>query len=155
MHRRLVNPALASLSGDRAQYFNTLVDRIERDPRTEGMANLVYLVLKESIPYLSTDLPESDLMEQLFVFVGTNRACFNKILFDPRYLENPGLFSKVTKEFVLQVLSSALEHHKIMEAETQKQRAANTYKFSWPNYDSENPFPYEEDGGEDAGDDET
>jgi hypothetical protein len=35
----------------------------ERDPRTKNLANLIYLVLKETIPFLSTSLPESDLIE--------------------------------------------------------------------------------------------
>jgi len=41
------------------------------------------------------------------------------------------------------VLSSALEQHKIDEAGKAKELAANTYRFSWPDYDSENPFPYD------------
>ena len=147
MHRRLVNPTLAALSGDRARYFCGLVDLVERDPRTENLSNLVYLVLKEAIPFLSIDLPDTDLVEKLFVFVGANRARLNKILFDPRYLENPALFTNVTKEFVLGVLTSTLAQHEIDEAEAAKQRAANTYRFSWPDYNSDNPFPY--DDGED------
>jgi hypothetical protein len=140
------------LSGERALYFSRLVERIERDPRIRDSANLVYLILKETIPYLPTDLAESDLIDQVFAFTRTNRARFNKILFDPRYLENPALFSEVTKEFVLAVLSSALDQHQIDEAEKAKQRAANTYRFSWPDYESRNPFPYGDD--EDEGEDE-
>jgi hypothetical protein len=130
VHRRLVNPALATLKGDRAQYFCGLVDMAERDPRTKNLANLIYLVLKETIPFLSTSLPESDLIEQLFDYVGANRARFNKILFDPQYLENPALFSDVTKEFVLTVLTSTLAQHQIDEAEIAKQHSAKTYRFS-------------------------
>ena len=144
MHRRLVNPALAAFSGDRTLYFSKLVEQIDSDPRTEGLANLVYLILKETIAYLPTDVAQSDLIDQLFAFAGANRARFNRILFDPRYLKNPALFSEVTKEFVRQVLSSALEQHKIDESEKDKERAANTYRFSWPDYDSENSFPYDD-----------
>lgn len=150
MHRRLVNSTLAALSGNRAQYFCGLVDLVERDPRSENLANLIYLVLKESIPYLSTDLAESDLADRLFAFVGANRARFNKILFDPRYLENPALFSEVTKEFVLQILTSALARHDIDETEMAKQRSAKTYRFSWPDYNSDNPFPYDDAAGGDG-----
>ncbi|NQV83611.1 MAG: hypothetical protein HQ494_07290 [Rhodospirillales bacterium] len=146
MHRRLVNPALATLSGDRASYFFRLVEQVERDPRTQNSANLVYLVLKETIPFLPTDLEQSDLIDRVFAFTAANRVRFNKILFDPRYLENPALFSEVTKEFVLAVLSAALDQHQIIEAEAAKKHAANTYRFSWPDYDSKNPFPYDDDG---------
>jgi hypothetical protein len=80
----------------------------------------------------------------LFDYVGANRARFNKVLFDPQYLENPALFSDVTKEFVLTVLTSTLAQHQIDEAEIAKQHSAKTYRFSWPNYDSDNPFPYDD-----------
>lgn len=52
VHRKIVNPVLAKLNGDRAEFFNGLVDRIERDSRIETAPNLVFLVLKETIPYL-------------------------------------------------------------------------------------------------------
>jgi len=152
VHRRLVNPTLEKFNGDRAQYFYGLVDLIERDPRTENFANLIYLVLKETIPYLNTALPESDLAEQLFTFVEDNRTRFNKILFDPQYLLNPALFSNVTKEFVLTILTSSLSQHTIDEAEIAKQQAAETYRFSWPDYDSDNPFPYDDGEGEEEED---
>ncbi|MBT3306827.1 MAG: hypothetical protein HN377_10145 [Alphaproteobacteria bacterium] len=149
MHKRLVNPALAALSGDRASYFTGLVEQVERDPRIEHSANLVYLILKETIPFLPTDLAPADLINQVFAFAAANRARFNKILFDPRYLENPALFSEVTKEFVLGVLSAAMDQHQLIEAEAAKEQAANTYRFSWPDYDSENPFPYDDENDED------
>ena len=147
VHRRIVNPALAGLSGDRAGYFAALVDRVERDPRTGDSANLVYLVLKETIPYLSTNFPEADLIEQLFAFVDDNRARLNKILFDPAYLENPALFAEATKDFVKLVLSSAMEQHEIEEIEKAKIRAANTYRFTWPDYESDKAFPYKDEDG--------
>ncbi len=151
MHRRLINPTLAALSSDRARYFCALVDLVERDPRTENLSNLLYLVLKETIPYLSINLPDSDLAKKLFVYVGANRARLNKILFDPQYLENPTMFSNVTKEFVLTVLTSTLVRHEIEEAEAAKQRAADTYRFSWPDYNSDNPFPYDDEEEDGAG----
>ena len=129
MHRRLVNPTLATFNGDRAQYFCGLVDLIERDPRTENFANLIYLVLKETIPYLNTALPESDLAEQLFTFVEDNRTRFNKILFDTQYLLNPALFSNVTKEFVLTILTSSLSQHTIDEAEIASSRLPKLIAF--------------------------
>ena len=148
VHRRIVNPALAGLSGDRAGHFAAVVDRVERDPRTGDFANLVYSVLKETIPFLPTDRPKADLIERLFAFVGDNRVRLYKILFDPVHLENPAPFAEATKDFVMQVLSSALERHEIDEIENAKIRAADTYRFSWPDYDPDKAFPYKDEDGD-------
>ncbi len=147
VHRRIVDPALATLSRDRAGYFAAVVDLVEHDPRTGDSANLIYLVLKEAIPYLPATFPEAGLIEHLFAFIGDNRTRLNKILFDPAYLENPALFAEATKDFVKRVLSSALERHEIEEIEKAKIRAANTYRFTWPDYESDKAFPYEDEDG--------
>jgi hypothetical protein len=104
VHRRIVNPALAELTGERAVYFSSLADRVDQDKRSEAVSNLVFMVLKKTIPYLPADFAEADLIDRLLVFVMDNRKRLNKILFDPAYLENPSLFSEATKDFVLQVL---------------------------------------------------
>lgn len=145
VHRRLVNPALAGLAGERAVYFSSLADRVEKDRRSEAVSNLVFMVLKETIPYLPTDIAEADLIDRLFAFVTDNQTRLNNVLFDPEYLKNPSLFSEATKDFVLQVLGSALERNEIEEIRKAKVRAANTYRFSWPDYDPDQAFPYEDD----------
>jgi hypothetical protein len=57
VHRKIIDPVLKNLDPSRADYFNRLVDRVERDPRTETVPNLVNLALRETIPYLPADLP--------------------------------------------------------------------------------------------------
>jgi hypothetical protein len=140
VHRRIVNPALEALSGERAVYFCTLVERVEKDKRIDSVSNLIFMVLKETIPYLPTELSPVDLTNRLFAFVQENHSRLNKILFDPQYLKTPSLFSDVTKGFVLQVLSSALEQHEIEELKKAKALAANTYRFSWPEGGATNRF---------------
>ena len=54
VHRNIVNAALSRLNGERALYFSGLVDRVERDSRFDRAPNLVFLALKETIPYLPT-----------------------------------------------------------------------------------------------------
>jgi len=152
VHRRIVNPALEALSGERAVYFSALVERIGKDNRTEDVSNLIYMVLKETIPYLPIELSPVDLINRLFVFVEDNHAGLNKILFDPEYLKTPSLFSEATKAFVLQVLSSTLEQHEIEELQKAKALAADTYHFSWPDDGSNQSFPYDDDDGEGAED---
>ncbi len=91
--------------------------------------------------------PRPNLIEQLFAFVDDNRARLNKILFDPAYLENPALFAEATKDFVKRVLSSAMGQHEIGEIEKAKIRAADTYRFTWPDYESDKAFPYKDEDG--------
>ncbi|MEK9724745.1 MAG: hypothetical protein VW405_14845 [Rhodospirillaceae bacterium] len=45
LHRKIVEPVLQNLEGERAQYFYSLIQRLEEDRRVEAMANLVYLSL--------------------------------------------------------------------------------------------------------------
>ena len=140
VHRNIVNAALSRLNGERALYFSGLVDRVERDSRLDGAPNLVFLALKETIPYLPTYLPEDGLVDKLFSFVAGNEARLNRIIHDRRYIEDPGRLAEVTKEFVLQTLSETLEVHETNEIQQAKIQEAKTYRFSWP--DMEGDFPY-------------
>ncbi len=140
VYRKIVNPALARLNGARAQYFSSIIDAVERDSRLESAPSLVFLVLKETIPYLPTYLPENDLVEKLFAFVGDNQVRLTRIIHDRRYIEDPTQLSEVTKEFVLKTLSDTLEVHEANEIQEAKIREARTYRFSWP--EMETNFPY-------------
>ncbi len=140
VYRKIVNPALARLNGARALYFSSVIDAVERDSRLESAPNLVFLVLKETIPYLPTYLPENDLIEKLFAFVGDNQVRLTRIIHDRRYIEDPTRLSEVTKEFVLKTLSDTLEAHEANEIQETKIREARTYRFSWP--EMETNFPY-------------
>ncbi len=144
VHRKIVNSALAGLNGKRAQYFSAVIDRVESDPRLDAAPNLVFLVLKETIPYLPTYLPEDDLVDRLFAFVAGNQTRLNRVIHDRRYVEDPGRLAGVTKEFVLQVLASAMDQHQVNEIQAEKVRQAMTYRFSYPEGD-EDDFPYRDD----------
>ncbi|MCH7937806.1 MAG: hypothetical protein IH994_12070 [Proteobacteria bacterium] len=144
IHRKIIDPVLSRLGQDRADYFNRLVDRVERDPRTETVPNLVYLVLKETIPYLPADFPEDELADRLLDFVIVNQGRLNRVIHDRRYMEDPGRLAGLTKEFVLQVLASAMDQHQVNEIQTAKVRKAKTYRFSYPEGD-EADFPYGDD----------
>ncbi len=144
VHRKIIDPVLSKLGQDRADYFNGLVDRVERDPRTETAPNLVYLVLKETIPYLPADFPQEDLTDRLLDFVIANQGRLNRVIHDRRYIEDPGRLAELTKEFVLQLLASAIDQHLVNEIQAAKVREANTYRFSYPEGD-EDDFPYRDD----------
>lgn len=151
VHRKIVNSVLAKLSGDRAQFFNGLVDRVERDSRIEASPNLVFLVLKETIPYLPTYLPENELADRLFAFVADNQARLNRVIHDRRDGKDPGGLAEVTKEFVLQTLSFTLETPQVNEIQEEKisEEEENTYRFSWPELDTDFPYGDDDDDDED------
>ena len=111
VHRKIIDPVLKNLGPSRADYFNRLVDRVERDPRTETVPNLVYLVLRETIPYLPADLPQEELADRLLDFVIGSQGRLNRVIHDRRFIEDPGRLAEVTKEFVLQVLASDMDQH--------------------------------------------
>ncbi len=144
VHRKILDPVLSKLGQARVVYFNSLIDMVERDPRTETAPNLVYLVLKETIPYLPTDFPQADLTDRLLDFVIGNQGRLNRIIYDRRYIEAPGLLAELTKEFVLQLLASAMDQYLVNEIQAEKVREANTYRFSYPEGD-EDDFPYRDD----------
>ena len=144
VHRKILDPVLSKLGPGRVDYFNSLVDRVERDPRTETAPNLVYLVLKETIPYLPTDFPPEDLTDRLLDYVIANQGRLNRVIHDRRYIEDPGRLAELTKEFVLQLLASAIDQHLVNEIQAAKVQEANTYRFSYPEGD-EDDFPYRDD----------
>ncbi len=144
VHRKILDPVLSKLGQARVDYFNSLIDMVERDPRTETAPNLVYLVLKETIPYLPADFPQADLTDRLLDFVIGNQGRLNRIIYDRRYIEDPGLLAELTKEFVLQLLASAMDQYLVNEIQAAKVREANTYRFSYPDGD-EDDFPYRDD----------
>ena len=115
VHRKIIDPVLKNLGPSRADYFNRLVDRVERDPRTETVPNLVYLVLRETIPYLPADLPQEELADRLLDFVIGSQGRLNRVIPDRRFIDDPGRLAEVIKEFVLQVLALAMDQHQVNE----------------------------------------
>ena len=144
VHRKIIDPVLKNLGPSRADYFNRLVDRVEHDPRTETVPNLVYLVLRETIPYLPADLPQEELADRLLDFVIGSQGWLNRVIHDRRFIEDPGRLAEVTKEFVLQVLALAMDQHQVNEIQAAKVRQAKTCRFSYPEGD-EDDFPYRDD----------
>lgn len=120
VHRKIIDPVLKNLGPSRADYFNRLVDRVERDPRTETVPNLVYLVLRETIPYLPADLPQEELADRLLDFVIGSQGWLNRVIHDRRFIEDPGRLAEVTKEFVLQVLALAMDQHQVNKIQAAK-----------------------------------
>ncbi len=142
VHKRIVQPILETLEGERAEYFQRLMQCLEEDPRVDALPNLIYLSLKETIPYLPTYLEVPDLADALVVFVTKNRRRLNKVIFDRSFVENRGDAERlrgVTNEFITQTMAAVLEKYddgKVAEEDRK------TYRFSG-DFD-EADFPYKD-----------
>ncbi len=137
LHRKILDPVLERLDGESATYFHNMVAKLEADPRTERAPNLIYLTLKETVPYLPIYLDAELVINQLLVFVSKNRGELNKVLYSRDYVNDPSCIKAVTNGFVAQVLSSTLEKYDEGEIETGEQKV---YRVAWP-YDAvEFPF---------------
>ena len=144
MHRKLIEPVLATLDGEQATYFSNIAEKVGSDPRTEAAPNLVYLVLKDTIPFLPTYLPSDEFLYELYLFVRDNKNKLNQVIFDASYIENPENIRRVTCVFVGRVLELILEKYDQGGIDSQE---PTVHTISWPldNVD----FPYIDDDEED------
>lgn len=137
VHRRLIEPVLSRLDGDRAKYFYELVHGLEKDPRLGASPNTVYLVLKETLELLPTNLPCDELTNFLFDFVATNEDRLNRVIFSRNFVHDPSCIRSVTNDFVRQVVDVVMTYYMEGKIESHEQ---SVHRFSWP-YDK-NDFPY-------------
>ena len=145
LHRKIVQPALADLEGERADYFHLLIQGLDEDPRTEPIANLVYLTLRATIPFLPIYLDRTELTDSLIEFVTANQQRLNRTIFDRGFIDgskSADALNDITNEFVSQVLAAILKKYDGGEVED---HAQTTYRFSG---DFENDdFPYKDPDG--------
>ncbi len=137
LHRKILEPVLARLDGERAGYFTNLVEKIEQDPRVEPEANLVYLVLKETVAHLPTYLSSDQMISQLLAFVHKHRHDLNEILYSRDYLHDTELIRSVTNKFVSGILATTLEKYEDGQIDTGEQKV---YRVSWPYTEVDFPF---------------
>ena len=137
LHRKILEPILADLDGERAAYFYKIVEKIEKDPRAERTPNLIYLVLKETVPFLPTYLDPDLLIQNLLTFVHDNKQAMNQTLYSREYVGNPSIIRKFTDKFVTEVLESTLEKFDDGKIDTGEKKV---YRVSWPYDDVEFPF---------------
>ncbi len=139
IHKRIADPALFALTGDRARYFSEIVRRLEGNPRTDDMANLVYLALRDVIGVVPTYLPHADFIDLLFAFLAKNRAQLVRILFDTAYRHDPEAIRPVTRLFVLEIVDLCMD---LYQEEPLKMDEPVVHQFCWPEYEGQE-FPYQ------------
>lgn len=129
VHKKIIEAALANLDADRSEYFHALVDALEKDPRLGDNANLVYLVLKETMHLLPMYLQRGEVLDLLFVFVKAQYGSLRKILYDEAFVHNPKVILDVTNLFVEQVVDATMARYEDGELEVGE---AKVQKFTWP-----------------------
>lgn len=107
----MLTAALEMLEEEHASYFHDVAERLEEDPRTERAPNLIFLVLSDTVRFLPTYLDKREIIERLHRFVDANYRRLNMILYDPAFLENRGLITQVTGDFVAEVIEATLVRH--------------------------------------------
>ena len=137
LHRKILDPVLSRLDGERAVYFQSIAEKLGEDPRAEKAPNLVFLVLKETIPYLPIYLDADLVISQLLKFVQSHRGELNKILYSREFVNDPNSIKEITDQFVAEVLSSTLEKYEDGEIDSGEKKI---YRVSWPYNDVEFPF---------------
>ena len=129
MHRRIVNPVLEELDKEKAGYFADVVSRIEEDPRTERVANFVYLLLKETMPLLPAYLDKNEFIDLVFTFVDGHYGAMKRAVFDPGYVLQGDALAAVAGDFVNLVVDRTMARYEQGELDTGE---LSHKKFSWP-----------------------
>ena len=137
VHKKILEPVLERLDGERAGYFAKVIEKLDEDPRTERAPNLVFLVLKETVPYLPIYLEPKLLIFQLLTFVHKNRRDLNQLIYSPEYINDPDSIKKITNKFVAEIMETTLEKYDDGQIESGEQKV---YRVSWPYNDVEFPF---------------
>lgn len=129
MHRRIINPVLDTLDGERAAYFSAVVDAVESDPRTQAYPNIVFLLLKETLALLPAYLDKAEFIDALFAFVAKHHGEMEEIVFDRDYVYDPTLLKDVTNAFVVEIVELTMHHYDAGDIDPGEPAVQ---KFTWP-----------------------
>lgn len=111
VHRRILTAALGGLEEEQAVYFTDVAQKLDEDPRTERMPNLVYLVLADTMQFMPVYLAKKEFINRLFRFVDRNHRRLARIIYDPAFLTDKTLLAPVTGDFVAEVVGAILIHY--------------------------------------------
>lgn len=129
MHKKIIEKSLSRLDPDRATYFGAVVGKLEKDPRIENNANLVFSVLKDVMTELPIYLQEDELIEQLLSFTEENYQALRIALYNPKFVHDPASFRSVTGAFINQIASLALR--KLKDGEI-GESSLSVQTYTWP-----------------------
>lgn len=129
MHRRIVEPVLENLDKDRAGYFVDIVTRAEEDPRTQHYPNLVFQLLRETIPLLPSYLEKTEFLDAMYLFLQKNQGAMKRKMFSPEYARRPEILQEVTGHFVNAIVDRTLAQYDEGDIDTGE---LTHMKYTWP-----------------------
>ncbi len=141
MHKRLMDPVLASMDGERSAYFADVTQTLAEDDRLERNGNLVFLFLAAAAPFLPTQLPKRELIGRLLVFIDRNEHRIVRTAFDPAFLSDKDLIKPIVGEFVMETTAQVMR--KADDGEIDPGDGGKVYRMSYPI--DPNQFPYLDD----------
>ncbi len=141
IHKKIFDSVLSNMDGEQATYFADIANKLEEDPRAQQAPNLVFLVLKDTAPFLPKYLPPGDFIDELLAFIKTHNRALSRLIYSRDFIEDPEALRKITSKFVGRILEIILE--KYDDGQVGESRTTE-HRISWP-YD-EVDFPYVDDG---------
>jgi len=137
MHKKIFEPVLSTLDGEQASYFTNIANKLEEDPRAQQAPNLVFLMLKDTAPFLPNYLPPGEFINELLAFIKTHQRELSKLIYSREFIEDPSAIRKISSKFVGRVLEIILEKYDDGEVGEEQQ---SVHTVSWPYNDVD--FPY-------------
>lgn len=140
VHKRIAERVLDGLKEEKATYFSDIIHDVSEDPRTVEIPNVVFMVLRNTIPLLPTYLPKQELIDRLFGFIESHMADLNRSLFSKEFVTNERVLREVTDLFVEEIVMVALQRYEKGELDSGEVRV---HRVSWPY--NKIDFPFEDD----------
>lgn len=140
MHKRLMDPVLSAMEGERSAYFAGITEELDADERLAGISNMIFLFLAAAAPFAPIQLPKRDFIGRLLAFHDRNQHRIFRTAFDPSFLTDKDLIRPVVNEFVQEISLIVLK--KLDEGDLEVEGEQKTYRLSYP-IDPE-AFPFED-----------
>jgi hypothetical protein len=134
VHRKIIEATLQGLEGKRAAYFSDIANRLDQNPRTEPIANMVFTVLGDVMAELPTYLEAAELIGLLLEFTNDNEERLRRIMYSPEFVENSKIIRAVTGEFMVRVVAVTMDEHGEFAEETDH---GHKQKLTWPYRDTD------------------
>ncbi len=139
MHKRLLSPVLDGLDDKRRSYVSQLGDTLEGDPQIEKFANLVFVLLARTAPFIPLQLPRHEAVGRLIAFVERNHHRLVRAVYDPAFVRGEDLVMPVAEEFVAEMTLLVLKRFDKGEL---TEEGGEIYRLRWP-FDA-SVFPYQD-----------
>lgn len=125
------------MDDERARYFGLIFQMLEHDPRAKVTPNILYTVLKETVPLIPPYLDAADFLNVLFAFVQENQRAITTIMFSSDFITDPKCMRKVTDSLVNKIVDLTFEMHDQGRIKTGE---PTVRRYAWPMDNADFPF---------------